>query len=240
MARNVWQEGDWDGFIHLLCVCMELTIANALSYPSVTSTTGAEDSSPDSLNIYAAVKPRLKKADLSTVTAIIRVLRNILKYLKQDTDYHLLGVYLDSVDLCLSNVDWDLLNEIHEGRNRDTQKSFSADALYFRNINGSEPCAMFLAMFLQLFCSLVDEIDFVEAASDSIDKHPIHFQITNLVPKFLHLCLGKQGDYADACISQYFQHKLLVWLGPSFLLDELINSMNFINLNGDSKNNHCY
>ncbi|KAF5451363.1 hypothetical protein F2P56_026476 [Juglans regia] len=203
-------EGEWDRFIHFLCVCMELAIANALSFPSVTSTTEAEDSNHDSLNLYAAVNPRLKKADFSTVTGIIQVLRNILKYLKQDADDHLLEVFLDSVDSCLSNVRWDLLDEIYEGINRGTQKSSSADASYLRNINGLEPRVMFLGMFLQLLCSLVDQIDFMEAASGSIDKHPIHLKIVNLVPKFLYWCLGKQGDYANACIPQYFRHKLLV------------------------------
>ncbi|KAG6663223.1 hypothetical protein CIPAW_02G011900 [Carya illinoinensis] len=203
-------EGEWDRFIHFLCVCMELAIANALSYPSVTSTTEAEDSNHDSLNLYAAVNPRLKKADLSTVAGIIQVLRNILKYLKQDADDHLLEMFLDSVDSCLSNVRWDLLDEIYEGRNRGTQKSSSADASYLRNINGLEPRVMFLGMFLQLLCSLVDQLDFMEAASVSIDKHPIHLKIVNLVPKFLHWCLGKQGEYADACIPRYFRHKLLV------------------------------
>ncbi|KAG6725009.1 hypothetical protein I3842_02G012600 [Carya illinoinensis] len=202
-------EGEWDRFIHFLCVCMELAIANALSYPSVTSTTEAEDSNHDSLNLYAAVNPRLKKADLSTVAGIIQVLRNILKYLKQDADDHLLEMFLDSVDSCLSNVRWDLLDEIYEGRNRGTQKSSSADASYLRNINGLEPRVMFLGMFLQLLCSLVDQLDFMEAASVSIDKHPIHLKIVNLVPKFLHWCLGKQGEYADACIPRYFRHKLL-------------------------------
>lgn len=204
-------ESDWERFVHLVCVCVELAMANTLSYSSATSTTGAEDSNSDSSNFYAVVKPRLKNANWSTVAGIIRALRNILKYLKQDYDEHLLEVYLDSVDSCLSNVCWDLLDENCDGQNSGSQKNFSVDASFLRNTSVlQEPCVMFLGTFLQLLCSLVDESDFVEATGVSIDKHPIHLKIVNLVPKVLYWCLGKQGDCVETCISQYFRHKLLV------------------------------
>ncbi|XP_059456449.1 uncharacterized protein LOC132186487 isoform X1 [Corylus avellana] len=203
-------ESDWERFIHLVCVCVELAMANTLSYSSAPSNTGAEDSS-NSSNFYAVVKPRLQNTNWSTVAGIIRVLRNILKYLKQDYDEHLLEVYLDSVDSCLSNVRWDLLDESCDGQNSGSQKSFSADASFLRNASVlQKPCVMFLGTFLQLLCSLVGESDFVEATGVSIHKHPIHLKIVNLVPKVLYWCLGKQGDCVETCISQYFRHKLLV------------------------------
>lgn len=211
IGMSVLQESDWERFVHLVCVCVELAMANTLSYSSATSTTGAEDSNSDSSNFYAVVKPRLKNANWSTVAGIIRALRNILKYLKQDYDEHLLEVYLDSVDSCLSNVCWDLLDENCDGQNSGSQKNFSVDASLLRNTSVlQEPCVMFLGTFLQLLCSLVDESDFVEATGVSIDKHPIHLKIVNLVPKVLYWCLGKQGDCVETCISQYFRHKLLV------------------------------
>ncbi|KAM4118014.1 hypothetical protein ACB094_02G168600 [Castanea mollissima] len=202
---------NWDGFIHLVCVCLELAINNTLSYPSAPSSSEAEDFNSDSSKFDDVIRPRLTNANWCTVAGIIRVLRNILKYLKREDDDQLLEVYLNSVDSCLSNVHWDLFEEVHVGQNSVTQKNFCADALFFRSISGChEPSIIFLGNFLQLLCSLVDESDFVEAAGGCIDKHPIRYKIINLVPKVLYWCLGKEGDYVDTCISQYFRHKLLV------------------------------
>ncbi|KAM3709389.1 hypothetical protein ACB098_02G169800 [Castanea mollissima] len=171
---------NWDGFIHLVCVCLELAINNTLSYPSAPSSSEAEDLNSDSSKFDDVIRPRLTNANWCTVAGIIRVLRNILKYLKREDDDQLLEVYLNSVDSCLSNVHWDLFEEVHVGQNSVTQKNFCADALFFRSISGC------------------------------IDKHPIRYKIINLVPKVLYWCLGKEGDYVDTCISQYFRHKLLV------------------------------
>ncbi|KAF3955631.1 hypothetical protein CMV_019164 [Castanea mollissima] len=171
---------NWDGFIHLVCVCLELAINNTLSYPSAPSSSEAEDFNSDSSKFDDVIRPRLTNANWCTVAGIIRVLRNILKYLKREDDDQLLEVYLNSVDSCLSNVHWDLFEEVHVGQNSVTQKNFCADALFFRSISGC------------------------------IDKHPIRYKIINLVPKVLYWCLGKEGDYVDTCISQYFRHKLLV------------------------------
>jgi hypothetical protein len=252
MTINVLQKSDWDGFINLLCVCLELAITNALSDPSAPSSSEAEDCNSDSLKFEDVIKPRLKNANWCTVAGIIRVLRNILKYLKREDDDQLLEVYLNCVDSCLSNVHWDLFDEVHVGQNGGTQKRFCADALFLRNISGlQEPSIIFLGNFLQLLCSLVDESDFLEAAGGCIDKHPIRNKIINFVPKVLNWCLGKEGEYVNTCISQYFRHKLLVRIGLSFLhinkrrgggggggggeelalvflLDELRDSLNFI------------
>ncbi|KAK7848800.1 hypothetical protein CFP56_004277 [Quercus suber] len=204
------EKTNWDGFIHLVCVCLELAINNTLSYPSAPSSSEAEDFNSDSSKFDDVIRPRLTNANWCTVAGIIRVLRNILKYLKREDDGQLLEVYLNSVDSCLSNVHWDLFEEVHVGQNSVTQKNFCADALFFRNISGChEPSIIFLGNFLQLLCSLVDESDFMEAAGGCIDKHPIRYKIINLVPKVLYWCLGKEGDYVDTCISQYFRHKLL-------------------------------
>ena len=51
---------------------------------------------------------------------IIRVLRNILKYLKREYDDQLGKIYLDSISSCLSNVPWDSLNDVCVGQNGDT------------------------------------------------------------------------------------------------------------------------
>lgn len=204
-------KSDWDGFINLLCVCLELAITNALSDPSAPSSSEAEDCNSDSLKFEDVIKPRLKNANWCTVAGIIRVLRNILKYLKREDDDQLLEVYLNCVDSCLSNVHWDLFDEVHVGQNGGTQKRFCADALFLRNISGlQEPSIIFLGNFLQLLCSLVDESNFLEAAGGCIDKHPIRNKIINFVPKVLNWCLGKEGEYVNTCISQYFRHKLLV------------------------------
>ncbi|GMY11667.1 Salicylic acid-binding protein 2 [Fagus crenata] len=217
-------KSDWDGFINLLCVCLELAITNALSDPSAPSSSEAEDCNSDSLKFEDVIKPRLKNANWCTVAGIIRVLRNILKYLKREDDDQLLEVYLNCVDSCLSNVHWDLFDEVHVGQNGGTQKRFCADALFLRNISGlQEPSIIFLGNFLQLLCSLVYESNFLEAAGGCIDKHPICNKIINFVPKVLNWCLSKEGEYVDTCISQYFRHKLLLHYDHQVLLDYLIS-----------------
>ena len=52
--------------------------------------------------------------------SIIRVLRNILKYLKREYDDQLGKIYLDSISSCLLNVPWDSLNDVCVGQNGDT------------------------------------------------------------------------------------------------------------------------
>ena len=71
--------------MHFLCVCFEVAIGNFLSSSLALQTAGNEISTEKS-SFVVFVKPRLKNANWSAVAGIIRVLRNILKYLKQEYD----------------------------------------------------------------------------------------------------------------------------------------------------------
>ncbi|KAK9285716.1 hypothetical protein L1049_024915 [Liquidambar formosana] len=201
---------NWDSFIHLLCVCLEVAISNTLSYSSSPSTMGAEESNCDLSSSVIVLKPRLKNANWFTVAGIIQALRNILKYLKQEYDDQLVEAYLYSVSSSISNLPWDLLNEIYVGQNGDAQKISCADALRLRNVWCLQSRNAFLGNLVQFFCSLVEQSVLVEAVGGSTDKHQILCKISNLVPKLLSWCLSKLKDCSNTRISQYFRHKLLV------------------------------
>ncbi|KAK2657368.1 hypothetical protein Ddye_010420 [Dipteronia dyeriana] len=197
----------WDLFIHSLCLCMELAFNNIFSLLSVPSKAEPGNSCFDLSSFVPIIRPILKDSGWSTLAGIIRVLRNILKCLKQDYDDedNLAVVYLDSVHSCLSNVHWDSMDV-----NYGTWKSFPTVSLDIRSVSQEEPRIVFLGNFIQLLCSLVEQSSCVYDADRSLDKHPILCTITNLVPKLLCWCLGKEGEHVKACISQYFRHKLLV------------------------------
>ncbi|KAK0604521.1 hypothetical protein LWI29_016477 [Acer saccharum] len=198
---------NWELFIHSLCLCLELAVNNIFSLFSVPSR--AEPGNPcfDLSSFVPIIRPRLKDAGWSTLAGVIRVLRNILKCLKQDYDNedNLAVVYLDSVHSCLSNVHWDSMDVIY-----GTRKSCTIVSLDIRSVSQEEPRIVFLGNFIQLLCSLVEQSSCVDDADRSLDKHPILCTIANLVPKLLYWCLGKEGEHVKSCISQYFRHKLLL------------------------------
>lgn len=184
----------------MLCVCLELALSNTLSYSLPHLTTGAEELSYDITSSVVSMRPMLANANWFTVSSIIRVLRDILKYLKQEYDVQLLAAYLDCVNSCLTNIPWDLLNEIFVDPNGDAQRDSGKDSLI-----------IFLGNLFQFFCSLVEQSGLAEAAGGSPVRHPIVQKISNLVPQILRWCLGNQGDRNNLCISPYFTHKLLVY-----------------------------
>ncbi|KAL5821563.1 hypothetical protein ACOSQ3_023445 [Xanthoceras sorbifolium] len=200
---------NWELFIHSLCLCTELAVNNILSLFSAPLRAESGNSCFDLSSFVPVIRPRLKNAGWSTLAGIIRVLRNILKCLKQEYDNEdsLAEVYLDSVHSCLSNVHWDSMDVIY-----GTWKSCSAVALDVRSVDQEESRIVFLGNFIQLLCSLVELSSCVDDADCSLDKHPILCIITNLVPKLLCWCLGQEGEHVKASISQYFRHKLLVWI----------------------------
>ncbi|GAV92022.1 hypothetical protein CFOL_v3_35406 [Cephalotus follicularis] len=198
----------WVLFMQLLCVCLELAITNVLSSSLAPSVTGPEDSSCDSSSFVFVLKPRLKNANWSAVAGIIHVLRKILKYLKQEDDNNLSSIYLDTICSCLSNVAWDFIDRIRVVQDGHTPKidaqNSCADAFYLRYFD----LLMFLGSFVQLLCSLVEEIGFMDVKGNSSPNHPFFCVIINLLPKLLCCCLLKQGDRVNGSI--YIRHKLLV------------------------------
>lgn len=171
---------------------MDLSITAAVSCYSSSRLIAEGD---DSSSLVLELKPKLENADWSVAAGVVRVLRDIRKYLKsEDDDDELVEVFFDSVNFALLTTPW-----------TDAQKSSGADVLFQRSL--------FLGNLIQLLCSLVEQSGSVEAAGGSVDKHhPIFSTIINLVPKLLCWCLGEQADCVNfnKCIVQYFRHKLLV------------------------------
>ncbi|XP_039000015.1 uncharacterized protein LOC120125722 isoform X2 [Hibiscus syriacus] len=184
----------WKFFIHSLCICFELSILNLSSCSFEPSITGVGGSGSDLTSVVVLFKPKLKNTCLFTVAGIIRILRNMLKFLKEECDDELVLVFLNSISFSILNAPWDSMDEIFGG-------------------TGSEkdgPRNLFLGNFIQLLCSFVEQFSFAEGLDDSVDKQAILSKIINLVPKLLSWCLGKKAECNDTCISLYFKHKLLV------------------------------
>lgn len=204
----------WDSFIHSLSTCLELAIANVFLCSWEPSRTEVEDSNCD-FSSYEVVKSSLKGGDWSTAVGIVRVLRNILKHLKQECDDQLLEVYLGSVSSFLSNVPWESMDEIHvdqscDAWDGDPQNCCSKDASVFRSFGAKEPKVLFLGIFIQFLCSLVEQSSAVETEVGSQVQYPVLSMVISLVPKLACWCLCKKGKSVKLSVSQYFRHKLLV------------------------------
>ncbi|TQD81073.1 hypothetical protein C1H46_033383 [Malus baccata] len=196
---------NWEGFIRLLCVCMNLAITAAVSCSSSCSVDGADDLHSGSSRLILGLKPKLENADWSIAAAVVRVLRDIRKYLKSEDDHELVEVFFDSINSVFSTVPWNLLDEIHVGAKPDAQKGSRADAMFQRSL--------FLGNLIQFLCSMVEQSGSEEASGGSIDKHhPVFSTFITLVPQLFCWCLGEQAHCINfnKCISQYFRHKLLV------------------------------
>ncbi|KAK8717517.1 hypothetical protein V6N13_044783 [Hibiscus sabdariffa] len=182
----------WEFFIHSLCICFELSVLNISSCFFEPSITGPGGSDSDLLSAVVLFKPKLKNTSLFTVAGIIRILRNMLKFLKEECDDELVLVFINSIRFSILNVPWDSMDEIFGGNGGEMD----------------EPRSLFLGNFIQLLCSFVEQFSFAEGLDDSVDKHAILSKIINLVPKLLSWCLGKKAE-CNMC-SLYFKHKLLL------------------------------
>ncbi|KAF8406367.1 hypothetical protein HHK36_008454 [Tetracentron sinense] len=206
----ILQGRKWDEFLQLLCVCQEVAISKILSSSSVYLIPGTNVSECDISSSILILQAGLVNANWSTAGGLIRVLRNILKYLKQECDGELVEVYMHSISYCISYVPWDLFNEIHVGQNAEARIRSTGDALLLGSIDPLESRFVFLGNLLQFFCSLVEQSDLVEIGGGSLDDHTVLSKITSLIPKLLQCCFHKQGDYISTCISRYLRHKILM------------------------------
>ncbi|XP_028960545.1 uncharacterized protein [Malus domestica] len=77
---------NWEGFIRLLCVCMNLAITVAVSCSSSCSVDGADDLHSGSSRLILVLKPKLENADWSITAGVVWVLCDIRKYLKSEDD----------------------------------------------------------------------------------------------------------------------------------------------------------
>ncbi|XVF17754.1 hypothetical protein REPUB_Repub10bG0150900 [Reevesia pubescens] len=187
---------NWELLIRSLCICFKLSISNISSCSFEPSITGFGGSDSDLLSLVVLFKPKLKNASLFTVAGVIRILRNILKFLKEECDDEVVQVFLSSISVCILNLPWDSMDEIFGGNGGEKD----------------ELRTVFLGNFVQFLCSLVEQFSYLEGLDDSLDKHVILSKIINLVPKLLYWSLGKKGKCVNTCISRYFRHKLLVMM----------------------------
>ncbi|KAH6765437.1 hypothetical protein C2S52_016420 [Perilla frutescens var. hirtella] len=184
-------DGDWDDFMQLLCLCLELAIHNILKSSSMSAFESRYfDFSPST---RSSLKLKLKSANWSVVAAISRVIRNIQKCLKQDFDDKCMKAYFDFVSSLLINFPWDLLREIYTG-----DLEGSEDLREMTNIFGHS---------VQLLCSLVTQSSSLEVGSV---VPPVIWRIINLVPKLTSWCQVELQSPYHVRISHYFRHKVLM------------------------------
>ncbi|CAL5367105.1 unnamed protein product [Camellia sinensis] len=98
--------------------------------------------------------------------------------LKQDIDDQLLKVYLNSISYCLASVPWDSMDEVHVGRNGDALRKSSEDAFHTKAVE-LESSIVFRGTLVQLFCSLLNQSGWMEAAGGALNKHPMLLQPTS-------------------------------------------------------------
>ncbi|KAJ6304903.1 hypothetical protein OIU78_020450 [Salix suchowensis] len=180
----------WDSLIHSLCTCLELAIANVLFCSWEPSRTGVEDSNCD-FSCYVVLKSSLKSGDWSTAAGMVRVLRNILKHLKQECDDQLLEVFA-TLGMAILRIAVLRMLQFSDVLVQKSQKF------------------CFLGNFIQLLCSLVEQSGAVETEVGSQVQYPVLSMVISLVPKLAHWCLSKQGKSVMLPVSQYFRHKLLM------------------------------
>ncbi|WCJ31047.1 hypothetical protein M5689_012563 [Euphorbia peplus] len=194
---------EWDSFIHSLFIGLKLAISNVLCYSLATSTNEPSDRKYDSSTLVV-LRSGLKNASWSTVGEIVRVLRCILKYLKQEGDDQLLETCMDCLVSFLLDVPWDVMEENQVGHRSDAKESISWNSHF------TETKFVFLGNFIQLLCSMVEQNCSLEASVGAHDNHSFPCVIVGFVPRLLRLLLGKQGNGANLSISLYFRHKLLM------------------------------
>lgn len=203
----------WEIFIHILCLFLELTISSTLSSSRKDSALATKISNYGLSipNWLLTTKP--ESAKWYVVTAIIRVLRNILKYLKQHCDGKTMKVYLDSVGLLL-NVSWDILSEIIVDCNAEALRGSDKDVSLHSKLVHLREMEMLCGNLLQFLCSFVDQIDDVD---DGVRPSADICQIHDLVLKLVDWCHVQLQSLNRVSIFRYSRHKILViCLNPAF------------------------
>ncbi|KAK9713487.1 hypothetical protein RND81_06G030400 [Saponaria officinalis] len=184
----------WDKLVHLLCVSFEFGLRNVLQ-PSFN---GVEDSKciPANLGLI------LNDFTWNGVAGIIRVLRGILKHLKEEEDAELVVVVSDLLSTSLSEIPWDVLNGVQNDTSTDVRAS--------SNDGDIEVKTLLVGNLVQLLCSLVGLIGSAEVEAGSIDKNTILHKICDLVPNLVRWCLAEDRSFIHSRIRGYFQHKFLM------------------------------
>lgn len=208
-----------------LCVCLELAISNALLHSLEHPTTKALVSNRDSSSAIISLTSKLTKANWSSVACVGRVFRNILKHLKEDLDDQLLEAYLNSISSCLPNLPWKSLDQLHDDQNCEAVKISNGN--FYSRVGQLDSTLLFRGTLVQIFCSLVNSSVWMEAAGVTLNTHPVICEISDLIPRLLAWCLG-HGDRNNMGMSEYFRHKMLVWISISRSLNEFQSLMSFV------------
>ncbi|KZV47515.1 hypothetical protein F511_14587 [Dorcoceras hygrometricum] len=204
----------WETFMHLLCLSMELTIDTTLSSSCKASALAKQLSNYGSSipNWLLMSRPEIPKWKI--VTAIIQVLRNILKYLKQDCDGKTMKTYLDSVCSLLLNVSWDFLSEIIVDCDAEALRGSDKDVSLHSKLVHPREMEMLCGNLLQFLCSFVDQIDHVD---DVLRPSGDICQINDLVLELIDRCYIQLQSFNSFSIFQYSRHKILMLMvKPSF------------------------
>ncbi|CAH2064478.1 unnamed protein product [Thlaspi arvense] len=195
----------WGDFIRLLCDSLRLAVMNCSPVPAVSSATGFE--SPDLHSFGSdALKCKLQKANWCTVSAIFRVLRDILKRLRQEENEELLDVYLESVNSTLAKITWCRVDTFCSHSNHHERNSKGHNG----SIASSEEVTVFLGSFVQFLCSVVQQDRFAEDSDGFGPTHLILEKTIDLVPDLLRWCQPKLESQSGSCMQRYLVHKLMV------------------------------
>lgn len=195
----------WDDFMHFMCLCLEWAICNNLSSSLEPNAFKSQYLGylPVSISL---LKLKLRNTNWLMVAAIFRVLRNILKLLR-DFDDNFIKQYLDFISSFISNVPWDLLSEVFVGHSAEASRGTGEDISHHIKAVQPKEAITFYGNLLQFFCSLVEQSNLLE-----VGVHPLSVicKIRNLVPKLLSWCHSELQSSDDVRISQYFRHKVLM------------------------------
>ncbi|KAL9241546.1 hypothetical protein vseg_015649 [Gypsophila vaccaria] len=178
----------WEKLIGLLCVSFEFGLCKVLQ----PSSKGVENSKSIPTNLSL----NLNVFTWNSVTGIIRVLRGILKQLKEEEDVELVVILSDSLCNSLSDIPWDALS----GVQNDTSINVRAPS----DDGNIEVKILLVGNLVQLLCSLVGLIGSAEAGASILRK------ICDLVPKLVRWCLAEEQSVIHIRVRGYFQHKFLM------------------------------
>lgn len=206
-----------------LCVCLELAISNALLHSLEHPTTKALFPNRDSSSATISLTSKLKKANWSSVACVSRVLRNILRHLKQDLDEQLLEAYLTSISYCLPNLPWNSLDQLHCDQNCEAVKISSGK--FYSRVGQLVSTLMFCGTLVQMFCSLVNSSGWMVPTGVTLNTHPVICEISSLIPRLLAWC---HADRNNMGVPEYFRHKMLVSISFSCSLNGFQSLMIFV------------
>ncbi|KAJ6812015.1 uncharacterized protein M6B38_152230 [Iris pallida] len=177
--------------------------------PSVVELFGKEDKGSDFTRFIEVLQSRLANTNWHMVTAIFRILRNILKSLKREND-DLEEAFVNLAVPFLTKMPWDLFAKINVSQShRNPKKSDNDDLPDKKNwSNGTK--GVLLGSVLQLFCSLVERNDAEDSEDGPLGDCAVYSKFAHVLPKLLHCCFSEHLRHKDKCISQYLLHKLLI------------------------------